>query len=74
MYIPNNATLNYPFCRLQCVVETFGHSTYHRYCKTLGTSVINGPMSPPYLEREASKMFENIWHVKAFLQTTQQDI
>ena len=27
MYIPNDATQNYPFCRLQLVDETFGHST-----------------------------------------------
>ena len=25
MYIPNYDTHNYPFCRLQLVVETFGH-------------------------------------------------
>ena len=24
MYFPNNDTQNYPFCRLQLVVETFG--------------------------------------------------
>ena len=27
IYIPNNDAQNYPFCRLQLVVETFGHST-----------------------------------------------
>ena len=27
MYIPNENTQNYPFCRLQLVVETFGNST-----------------------------------------------
>ena len=27
MYIPNDDTQNYPFCRLQIVVETFEHST-----------------------------------------------
>ena len=27
MYIPNSDTQNYPFCRLQLVAETFGHST-----------------------------------------------
>ena len=27
MYIPNDETQNYPFCRLQLVVKTFGHST-----------------------------------------------
>ena len=26
-YIPNDDTENYPFCRLQLVVETFEHST-----------------------------------------------
>ena len=25
MYIPNDNKQNYPFCRLQLVVETFGH-------------------------------------------------
>ena len=28
MYIPNDDTQSYPFCRLQLVVDTFGHSTY----------------------------------------------
>ena len=28
MYISNDETQNYPFSRLQLVVETFGHSTY----------------------------------------------
>ena len=27
MYIPDDDTQNYPFCRLQLVIETFGHST-----------------------------------------------
>ena len=27
MYIPNDDTQNYLFCRLQLVVETFGNST-----------------------------------------------
>ena len=27
MYIPNNVILNYSFCRLQLMVETFGYST-----------------------------------------------
>ena len=27
MYIPNDDTQNYPFCRLHLVVETLGHST-----------------------------------------------
>ena len=27
MYIPNDDTQNNPFCRLQLVVEMFGHST-----------------------------------------------
>ena len=26
MYIPNDVTQKYPFCRLQLVVETLGHS------------------------------------------------
>ena len=27
MYIPNDDTQQHPFCRLQLVVETFGHSS-----------------------------------------------
>ena len=27
MYVPNDYTQNYPFCRLQLVVEAIGHST-----------------------------------------------
>ena len=27
VYIPNDDTQNYPLCRLQLVVETFGHSS-----------------------------------------------
>ena len=27
MNIPNDDTQNYPFCRLQSFVESFGHST-----------------------------------------------
>ena len=27
MYIPNDDTHNYPFCRLELMVETFGHLT-----------------------------------------------
>ena len=27
MYIPNDDAQNQPFCRLNLVVETFGHST-----------------------------------------------
>ena len=27
MYIPNNDTKNYPFCRLRLEVETFKHLT-----------------------------------------------
>ena len=27
MYIPNDSTQNYPFCRLKLVVETIEHST-----------------------------------------------
>ena len=61
MYISYDYTQNYPFCRLKLVGKTFGHSTKwtslsqrllsqrtrKRYCKTLGTSEINSPMSPP---------------------------
>ena len=65
MYDPNDGTQNYPFCRLQLVVEILENELYgpinqnsieitkgvklknkKRYCKTLGTSIINSPMSP----------------------------
>ena len=61
MYIPNDDTQNYHFCELQFVVKTFERSTNQnspksskllsqrirkRYCKTLGTSVINIPLYP----------------------------
>ena len=61
IYIPNDDTQNYSFCKLKLRVETFGHSlnkpknqanpTKKRkhYYKTLRTSVINSPMSPPSL-------------------------
>ena len=63
MQIPYDDTQNYPFSRLQLVVETFVHSTSmkiyqsprllskrirKRYHKTLGT-VINSSISPPSL-------------------------
>ena len=61
MYIPNNDTKNYPFCRLKSVVDMFEYSSYRTNQskfiivpkvikainkKTLGTSVINSPLSP----------------------------
>ncbi len=62
MHIPNYDTQNYPICRLELVVETFGHSTkwtnksklkvpkvVKPTNKTFGTSVINSPMSTPSL-------------------------
>ena len=60
-------TQNYPFCRLQLMVKSFGHlqnqpikiqwmspkllnqEIRKRNCKTLGTSVINMPLSPFFL-------------------------
>ena len=64
MYIPNNDTQKHLFCRLQLVVETSEHPTWwankpkfnkvveptnrKMYCKTLGASVINSPMTPHY--------------------------
>ena len=61
MYIHNDDTQNYPFCRLKFVVETFESTNKNwlkspkllskrirkLYYKTLGTIVINSPMSPP---------------------------
>ena len=53
MYIPNDGTQNYPFCRLQLLVESpqsFQRSLQwirKHYHKTLGTIVIKSPMSPP---------------------------
>ena len=60
IYIPNDDTLNNPFCKLQLVVGKLGHYTEWTnqskfkwirklYYKTLGTSVIKSPMSPSSL-------------------------
>ena len=64
LYIPNNGTQNYHYCRLQLVVDTqINEATKqnpikvpkvvkhirNRYYKTLGTSVIKSPRSPPFL-------------------------
>ena len=61
MYIPNYDTQSYPFCRLQLVVEAFGHSTTNENLikvskvvkptnmKIVESSVINSQMSPPSL-------------------------
>ena len=58
MYIPNDDKQNYPFCRLELVVETnqnllkspklVSQRIRKRYYKILGTSVINSPLSPLY--------------------------
>ena len=62
MYSPNNATQNYPFCRLFESFENLLKRTptnknslkttkllSQRYYKFLGTSVINSPLPPPSL-------------------------
>ncbi len=60
MYIPNDAIQIHHLSRLQKVIKTFEHSTLYinqsltkvpdvvkpTNVKTLGTSVINSPMSP----------------------------
>ena len=56
MCIPNDDTLNYPFCRLKLMVETnqtslkalklLSQGIRKRYYKTLGTSVMNSALSP----------------------------
>ena len=67
MYIPNNNAQYYPLCRIKLMVETFEHSTKlikqskvpkdvklmfrKHYYKTLGTSVINSPLSPLSLQQ-----------------------
>ena len=71
MYIPNYDTQNYPFCRLQLVGEIFSllhnepiqemslkllkQRIRKPYNKTLGTCVINIPMSPPSLDKKKRK-------------------
>ena len=65
--VPHDYTQNYPFCRLQLVIETFGHSNNEksvkvivksiykkRLYKTLGTSEINSPLSPLSLKYVAN--------------------
>ena len=63
IYKPNDDTQNYPFCRLQILVKTFGHLTKEtenqnsikvprirkHYYKTLGSSVKDSPMAPAAL-------------------------
>ena len=57
IYIPNDNTQNYPFCRLLLEVETFKHSTQWKLIKVSKvveptnkkTSAINSPLSPPIL-------------------------
>ena len=65
MYITNNDTQNYPFCRLQLKgldsklfkpfkiqlksPKLLSQSIRKNYYKTLGTNVINSSMSPPSL-------------------------
>ena len=56
MYIPNDDTQNYPFCSVKLGVETFEHSNY----KTLGTSVINSPVSLVSLIKVAE------YHIKMY--------
>ena len=70
LYIPNNYTQNYSYCRLQFMVKhldtQLNQPTNQNlikvpkvvkqmnkdcYYNTLGTSVINGQMSPPSLSR-----------------------
>ena len=57
MYIPNDDTYSFFFCRLKFVVETFEHSTLGEpiilksYYKTLVTSVINSLLSPLSLQK-----------------------
>ena len=66
IYIPNNGTLNWPFCRLQLVVQTLKkQSKYNKspqkllslrirkgFFKTLGTNVINSQMFPPWQKKK----------------------
>ena len=57
MYILNDDTQNYQFCRLQLVIESFEHSANRNSLpssyKTLGTSVKNSPLSLPSLYNKA---------------------
>ena len=46
MYIPNDYTQNYPFCRLQLVFNRTINRLHSK--KVVQTSVINSPMSPDY--------------------------
>ena len=59
MYILNDNTQNYPFCKLQSVGEKFEHSTLwthqSKFNKTLMTYLINSPMPPPNL------VFKEAW-------------
>ena len=55
MYIPDDATQNCPFCRLQLVVETCGPSTNQpKFNKISQELKETSPMSPPYLSSTLS--------------------
>ena len=43
MYIPNDDTLDYPFCRLQLIVETFGNGTQWIKLKLTNVSKVIKP-------------------------------
>ena len=76
MFIPNDDTQNNTVCRLHLVVETFRHSNSRKvpkvakprkrkpYYNTLGTSVINSPMSPPSLVKNITLQFTIVIHSK----------
>ena len=54
MYIPNDATQNYLFCRLELVVETFGHLT-------LWTKKTNRIKAPKFIKQTNKKtLFKNL--------------
>ena len=70
MYISNNETQNYPFCRLKLVVVPFEHSINkptNQYSvkvpKTWETCVLNSPLSPLSLTYKAiSNIYTRLRH------------
>ena len=55
MYIPNDDLQKNPFCRLQLVVETFGHSTKYY------TNQSKSNKSPKLLSQRIRNVFIKFW-------------
>ena len=62
--IPNDNKQDYPFCRLKLLLEMLDTTCFEEiFFKTLGTSVINIPMSPLSLQKYSniSRINSKVW-------------